>query len=206
VTGPLTSAERAARYRQRKAGKLVAPPPRSLQAGDTRHAMAVFEKAIGFRSAADKLFEEIKSPGHSLPLRDATYFLYHHATELALKACLLAHGLHKTGHNIKELFHLCWTNNFLDLSDTGSFVHFCIEIFEGGNRWNHYRYAVVGKPMPPDLPWVNEAVGQLFEAVEPQVIAWATNNSALPAPSTVWTCLGKPVVTKNPTPPTKPGP
>ena len=107
---PLTGAERAARYRQRKAGKLVAPPPRSLGAADTQHAVAVFEKAIAYRSAADKLLQEMKSPGSSLPFRDPTYFLYHHATELALKACLLSHGLHKAGHNIQDLFELCLTN------------------------------------------------------------------------------------------------
>src|SRR5580693_411403 len=103
----LTDAERAARYRQRKAGKLVTPPPRIVQATDTRHAKAVFEKAIGYRSAADKLFEEIKSPAHSLPLRDATYFLYYHATELVLKACLLSHDWpSQRGHNIEKLFDL----------------------------------------------------------------------------------------------------
>lgn len=204
--GPLTNAERAARHRQRKAGKLVAPPPRSVKAADTRHALAVFEKAKSFRVAADKLFEEITSPGNSLHIRDPIYYLYHHATELALKACLLSQGTHKTGHNIKELFDLCWSNKFLDLSDTGSFVHFFIGIFEGGNQGNGYRYAVEKMAFgPPVLSWVHEAVGQLFEAVEPQVIAWATNNSAVSTPSTVWKCFGKPVVTKQPRP-TRPGP
>jgi HEPN domain-containing protein len=198
---PLTGAERAARYRQRKAGKLVTPPPRSVQAVDTRHAMAVFEKGIGFRSAADKLFEEMKSPDHSLPLRDATYFLYHHAIELALKACLLSQGLHRTGHKISVLFDLCRERKLLDLGD----IYFPIALLESGNQWNRYRYAVVNKTLSPDLSWVQEAVGQLFAAVEPQVMAWATNNSALPAPSTIWTCLGKPVVTKQPRP-TNPGP
>jgi hypothetical protein len=202
---PLTGAERAARHRQRKAGELVAPSPRSLGAADTRHAVAVFEKAIAYRSAADKLFQEMKSPGNSLPFRDPTYFLYHHATELALKACLLSHGLHKAGHNLNDLFELCLTNKFLDLRDSSGFVHFFIGVFAGGNQWHRYRYAVVKKTFPPDLSWVHEAVGQLFEAVEPQVIAWAANNSALPAPSTIWTCLGKPFIQKQPVP-SKPGP
>jgi hypothetical protein len=196
----LTGAERAARYRQRKAGKAVAPPPRSVGAKDSRHTIAVFEKAIAFRAAADKLFREI-SPGNTLPLRDPTYFLYHHATELALKACLLSHGRHKTGHNIKELLDLCWANKFLGLND----VIFPIALLEGGNEWNRYRYAVVNKTLTPELSWVHEAVGQLFEAVKPQVAAWAMNNSALPAPSTLWTSLSKPVVTKQPRP-SRPGP
>jgi hypothetical protein len=167
--------------------------------------MAVFEKATAYRSAADKLLQVMESPGSSLPLRDPTYFLYHHATELVLKACLLSHGLHKAGHNIGALFELCRTNKFLGLNDDHFELHNLIGLLEGGNNWNRYRYAVVNNTLPPDLPWVHEAVGQLFEAVEPQVTAWATNNSALPTPSTIWRCLGKPSYEKQPVP-SKPGP
>lgn len=204
VTERLTGAERAARYRQRKAGKLVKPPPRSVQAVDTRHAMAVFEKATAYRSAADKLLQVMKSPGNSLPLRDPIYFLYHHATELALKACLLTHDLHKAGHDIGALFELCRTHKILGLNDVHFELHNLIVLLEGGNSRNRYRYAVVNNSVAPALPWVQETVGQLFEAVEPQVIAWATN-SVLPAPSTNWLCFGKPSYEKQPVP-SKPGP
>jgi hypothetical protein len=68
------------------------------------------------------------------------------------------------------------------------------------------RYVMANNAAPPALPWVHEAVGQLFEAVEPQVIAWATNNSALPKPSTNWLCFGKPVVIGKQPVPSKPGP
>ena len=93
----------------------------------------------------------------------------------------------------------------LGLNDDHFELHNLIGLLEGGNSWDRYRYAVVNNTLPPDLPWVHEAVGQLFEAVEPQVIAWATNNSALPTPSTIWRCLGKPFYEKQPVP-SKPGP
>jgi HEPN domain-containing protein len=202
---PLTGAERAARYRRRKAGKLVTPSPRSVQAADTRHAMACFEKAIQFRNAAHKLLQVMKSPDNLLPFRDPTYFLYHHATELALKACLLSHGLSRRGHNIGALFELCRANKFLGLNDVHFELHNVIVLLGGGNRWERYRYAGVNNNVTPDLPWVHEAVAQLFEAVKPQVIAWATNNSALPAPSTNWLSFGKPSYVKQPVP-SKPGP
>jgi hypothetical protein len=202
LTERLTGAERAARHRQRKAGKLVTPPPRSVQAVDTRHAMAVFEKATAYRSAADNLLEVMKSPGNSLSLRDPTYYRYHHATELVLKACLLSHNLHKTGHKIGTLFELCRKNKFLGLNDAHCELHNLIVLLEGGGR---YRYAAVNGRFGPDLRWVHEALGQLFEAVEPQVIAWAKNESGLPAPSTIWLCLGKPSYEKQAVP-SKPGP
>jgi hypothetical protein len=202
VAEPLTGAERAARYRQRKAGKLVTPPPRSVEAANTRHAMAVFKKATQYRIAADKLLQIMKSPGNSLPLRDPTYHLYHHATELVLKACLLSHDLHNTGrHNIGELYERCRSNKVLDLSNDG-----VIGLLEKGNNGDRYRYVMPNNVFTPELSWVHEVVGQLFEAVEPQVIAWATNNSALPEPSTIWHSLGKPVVIGKQPVPSKPGP
>jgi hypothetical protein len=65
-------------------------------------------------------------------LRDPTYYLYHHATELVLKACLLSHDLHKTGrHNIGALFELCRTNKFLGLNDDHFELHGLIVLLEG---------------------------------------------------------------------------
>jgi len=205
VTEPLTGAERAARYRQRKAGKLVAPPPRSVGAANTRHAMAVFKKATQYRIAADTLIQVMKSPGSSRPIRDPTYYLYHHATELVLKACLLSHDLHNIGrHNIGDLFELCRSNKFL--IDYHFDLHNLVALLEGGNSRDRYRYVMENNRAPPDLSWVHEGVGQLFEAVEPQVITWATNNSALPEPSSNWLCFGKPVVIGKQSVPSKPGP
>ena len=163
-----------------------------------------FEEASAYRCAADKLLQVMQSPGNSLPLRDPTYFLYHHAIELILKACLLSHGLHKTGHNIRVLSEFCRTNRFLSLDD----VHFGIALLESGNIWNRYRYAVEKNTlMYTALSSVHKVVGRLFEAVEPQVIAWATNNSDVPAPSTIWRylLLDEAVTVKQPVP-SKPGP
>jgi hypothetical protein len=145
VTQPLTGAERAARRRGR--------------AVDTRHAMVIFEKATAYRSAADELLQVMKSPGNSLSLRDPTYYLYHRATELVLKACLLSHDLYETGHDIGALFELCRTNKFLGLDDVHFELHNLIVLLEGGER---YRYAVeTNDRFVPDLPWVHEALGQL---------------------------------------------
>ncbi len=147
-----------------------------------------------------------KSLGNSLSLRDPTYYLYHHATELALKACLLSHDVHNTGrHNIGDLFERCRTNKFLGLNDAHFELHNLIVLLEGGNSRNRYRYAVENNHFAPALPWVQEAVGQLFEAVEPQVLAWAKKNNDLPAPSTKWLYFGKPSYEKQPVP-SKPGP
>ena len=51
-----------------------------------------FKEAIAYQISADRLYEQIDSQTlKKLPLRDPIYFLYHHAAELALKACLLSH-------------------------------------------------------------------------------------------------------------------
>jgi hypothetical protein len=54
-----------------------------------RHPKAYFDAARGYQSAADRLLLSIES-GEKLLIRDPAYFLYAHALELALKACLLS--------------------------------------------------------------------------------------------------------------------
>jgi hypothetical protein len=70
------------------------------------HAMAYFQEAIAYYIAANKLREIMTTqPPSGLPLRDPTYFLYHHSAELTLKACLLPHGAKiRSRHNIVALF------------------------------------------------------------------------------------------------------
>jgi hypothetical protein len=173
--------------------------------------MAYFEEAIAYRSAADKLFEVMTFPGNTLPLRDPTYHLYHHATELVLKACLLSHGLGvpangKDGHDIGALFELCRMHKFLGLNDAHFELHNSVVLLGEGNRWHRYRYAGPhNERAPPALHWVHEAVGELFAAVKPHVATWAKNNSTVPAPSKIRVSLGKPTYTKQPVP-SKPGP
>ena len=57
-----------------------------------RHPKVYLDAARGYQSAADRLLLSIES-GEKLLIRDPTYFLYAHAVELALKACLLSCGL-----------------------------------------------------------------------------------------------------------------
>lgn len=151
------------------------------------HAKGCFDEAGAYRSAGDTLLQVLTSPDNTLHLLDPIYFLYHHATELALKAFLLCHGLRvprgrEDGHNIGALFDLCRTNGLLgpahENSELRTFVHFLGE----GNRWQRYRYVGAHNEggAIPDFAWVREAVGQLFEAVEPLVLAWAKNAPAGP--------------------------
>lgn len=135
------------------------------------HAQGCFDEAGAFRSAGDTLIQMLTSPGNTLPLRDPVYFLYHHATELALKAFLLSRGLPvprvgKDGHEIGALFDRCRTNGLLGPADENSELRAFVYLLAKGNLKNSYRYA--GEDIDsaiPDFAWVREAVGELFEAV-----------------------------------------
>ena len=61
-------------------------------------AMEYFKEALAYQISADRLLALIApQPRIGLPLSDPIYFLYHHAAELALQACLLAHNLLQEG-------------------------------------------------------------------------------------------------------------
>jgi len=160
------------------------------------HPVGWFQNAISFRSAADLLFEAITSPDNNKrPLRDPVYFLYHQAVELALKACLTSRGLKvpeggKDQHDIGKLFEWCRKEKLLGLGDKHFNTHNLIALLGQGNRWQRYRYP---GPNPnnehdhviPDLGWLHETVGQLFEAVEPHVAEWVAKNPLSPPPPTI---------------------
>ena len=60
--------------------------------------MEYFKEALAYQISADRLLALIApQPRIGLPLSDPIYFLYHHAAELALQACLLAHNLLQEG-------------------------------------------------------------------------------------------------------------
>ncbi len=150
------------------------------------HAKGWFDEAGAYRSAGDTLLQVLTSPGNTLHLLDPIYFLYHHATELALKAFLLSHSLDvprgKPGHDIGALFDRCRTNGLLGAADENSELRTFVYLLGEGDRWYRYRYAGAGNGrFIPDFAWVREAVGQLFEAVEPHVLAWAKNAPPGPA-------------------------
>jgi hypothetical protein len=72
-------------------------------------AMEYFKEALAYQTSADSLHELLPArPRVGLPLSDPVYFLYHHAAELALQACLLSHNLpERKGHSIGALFEQC---------------------------------------------------------------------------------------------------
>ena len=170
-----------------------------------KHPLGYLEKALDFQSAADTLYEAIKCPDNKRPLRDPTYFLYLHAVELALKACLLSRDLEipeggQDPHDVEALFDRCRTAKLLGLNDRYYNLHNLIVMLGEGNRWHRYRYPGPNNQRPmPDLDWVQETVVQLIAAVRPHVAEWVTKNNS-PAPPTIRAALGKPTHFKLPVP------
>ena len=177
-----------------------------------RHPEAYFNAAKGYQAAADRLLQVIEAR-EGLPVRDPTCFLYAHAVELALKACLLARGFDPArsgskGHLIGEHYDDCRRHKLLGMKDPDQETNNLIYFLGTGNECHQYRYP--DKPKVPrgfpDLSWTSEVVGRLISEVEPHVAAWVAAHPASPAPSTRKFALGKPTYTKNPFPPTRPGP
>src|SRR6266403_4132544 len=88
-------------------------------------AIEYFKEAIAYQISADRLYEQIDSQTlKKLPLRDPIYFLYRHAAELALKACLLSHDLSvRSGHSIGAIFERCRKKGFLGMDDEHLEMH-----------------------------------------------------------------------------------
>jgi HEPN domain-containing protein len=178
-------------------------------------AIEYFKAAIAYQISANRLYEQIDSQTlKKLPLRDPIYFLYHHAVELALKSCLLSHGLSvRSGHSIGAFFERCRTKGFLGIDDD---EHHELHLMQGlvvfldaADYGRGYRYARQND-IRPRLPWVQEVIGKLIAAVEPHVEAWAKKNG-IAGPSEPYSAtkrlhfFGKPAHTKQPRP-SKPGP
>ena len=175
------------------------------------HPKAYFDAARGYQSAADRLLLSTES-GEKLLIRDPTYFLYAHAVELALKACLLSRGFNPprrgpVGHRIDGLYHECRGHNLLGANDANREINNLIYLLGTGNEYHQYRYP--DKPaIPraiPDLSWSREVVERLMAEVEPHVMAWVAANPATPAPTTSKFAYGKPTYTKQ-AKPTRRGP
>jgi HEPN domain-containing protein len=171
------------------------------------HAMAFFDGAIAYQIAANKLREIMNSqPPSGLPLRDPTYFLYHHSVELGLKAWVLSHGESiEKHHDIATLFEKCRTKGFLKIRDEHRELHNAIVLLGADNRGLGYRYAESNEHIIPDLDWVHEVVERLIlEVIRPDVETWAKNNN-VPGPSKIRLTFGKPTYKKQAVP-LKPGP
>lgn len=176
-----------------------------------RHPKAYFDAARGYQSAADRLLLSIES-GEKLLIRDPTYFLYAHAVELALKACLLSCGFDPAssgpaGHGIEGLYRECLGHKLLGTNDADRGIINLIHFLGTGNECHQYRYP--DKPAiqrgSPVLPWTREVVERLIAEVEPHVMAWVAANPATPAPTTSKIAFGKPTYTKQ-AKPTRQGP
>jgi HEPN domain-containing protein len=174
-------------------------------------AMEYFEEALAYQTSADRLHELLPAqPRIGLPLSDPVYFLYHHAAELALKACLLSHNLLKRrGHNIGALFEQCRQKHLLGTVDEHREMYNLMVFLNGKDYGQGYRYTR-RSDFVPELAWVREGVRQLIADVEPHLKAWGqTNGIAGPwDPNTVTRlryALGKPAYTKQ-AEPLKPGP
>jgi hypothetical protein len=86
-----------------------------------RHPQAYFDAAKAYQAAADRLLQSSEDK-EGLPIRDPTYFLYAHAVELALKACLLSHdfdpaGSGSAGHGIIGFYNECLTHKIIVTDD-----------------------------------------------------------------------------------------
>jgi hypothetical protein len=185
------------------APKFIPPRPYTPTEQDTG---AVFEGAVQYHNAANKLFETIATPPLTLyPM----YFLYHHAVELALKACLLAGGLryptYATGLQITVLYECCLNNGLLRDSEDREMRNL-VSMLESGNFGHRYRYAEHPHRFGmPDFRWVHDAVGQLVAQVEIRVSDWEKIVSVKRTLPRRLITLGKPSYTKQPAP-LKPGP
>ena len=169
-------------------------------------AMEYFKEALAYQTSADRLHELLPAqPRIGLPLSDPVYFLYHHAAELALQACLLAHNLpERKGHSIGALFEQCRKKHLLGTVDEHREMHRLMVFLDGKDYGKGYRYARP-RDVVPQLGWVREGVGKLIADVEPHLKAWGKNNGVAGPwdPYTVTRlryALGKPTYTTQPTP------
>ena len=147
---------------------------------NTLHAVDFLEGAISYRAAANKLRETM--PYSGITLGYPVYFLYHHAVELALKACLLSHGAKiptgPDGHDISASFDACRAKGFLKLKNDELSPRPLIAFLSAGTDGIKYRYPKEeSRHGLPHLTWVDEVTGRLIEAISPDVSIWAKKNN-----------------------------
>jgi hypothetical protein len=175
---------------------------------DDRHPRRYYDFAKGYQIAADRLLLTIEAEGGTM-MQSPVYFLYAHAIELALKACMLSRELKPprgggNAHNILMFFDQCRTGGIIDLTDK-------ILLFNalGQNDYQGYRYPDEPKPPRfalPELNWTKEAVNQLMAEVEPHIAAWTeAHPERSPAPSRS-IGIGKPSAERRQPVPERPGP
>jgi len=109
------------------------------------HAGAYFARARAFHVSAARLLAIMES--EKLPVRDPIYFLYAHAVELALKACIRSQGLPtEDTHAISEHYREC--RALIGITDPHHDLRNLVALLESGDEgWKH-RYRYPGKSTP----------------------------------------------------------
>ena len=132
------------------------------------HAKAFFMRAAEFLEAADELFaSENRTP---LKWWYPTYFLYAHATELALKAFWRAHNLMvERTHSLVYLYEKSRDKGLAigprDQTQIGNIVR----LLDSANTDQGLQYFFKPPVNLPDLAWTREVVTHLMQAVRPHV-------------------------------------
>jgi hypothetical protein len=107
-------------------------------------------------------------------MSDPIYYLYHHAAELALRACLASHNIHpriKKDHSLAELLTRCREANVLITTNNDQLArNLSLRILSEDEGFN-YRYPRTGVVL--DLRWVQKAVPQLLDEITPHLERWA---------------------------------
>jgi HEPN domain-containing protein len=131
-------------------------------------AMSFFRAAREFFSAAEELFALESGPQTTRRRVSPIYFCYAQAVELALKAFLRSHNPEvEFGHHLTTLYKDCVALGFVIGPDDLTQIANVVALLDAGNEDAGFRYFM--GPGIPDLAWTHEVVGQLIEAVEPDV-------------------------------------
>jgi HEPN domain-containing protein len=177
-------------------------------------AMTRFRGALAYKISAERLHELFtEKPQTGIPLSDPVYFLYHQAAELALKACLMSHGLNPPKeHSVGLLFERRRAAHLL-AEDKDSEMHNLMVLLDAKKKGIDYRYAdhaSHGIAFVAGLTWVQEGVAKLISDIETRLRAWGKDHN-IPGPWDPYTvmnlrfALDKPTYTRQPKP-SRPGP
>jgi hypothetical protein len=169
---------------------MAQPKGKEIKAQTAAYGLAAqhFDLACQYKDAADLLYDQIHSDTNQKAIREPTYYLYHHAVELALKAFLCACNkplVSRSEHHIDHLYKKCRKMGLVVRDDHHWEVHNCIDLL-AGERNRFYRYPTQKWHPSSDLDWTRDVVTRLFDAVAQPA------QTDTPRPSGVRAYIGKP--------------